>query len=147
MMNEVSASLPDEVVRFFGDRMLLCYMATARPDRDLAIVPMGVVLHEGLIRISTHADSLKVRNLRRDPHIAVCVPQPEDARRYLSIRGTADVAEDTDRQFIRWIARERMGTEEHPHDPEGTERVAITVRARRFLFSGAQGTGPTLRLP
>lgn len=131
--------IPDEVTEFFDGRMLLCYMATARPDRQLAIVPMGVVIHEEKIRISTPADSLKVRNLREDPHIAVCVPFPEDARRYLMIRGTAEIAEDTDRRFITWVARAHMGVEEHPHEAAGTPRVVITVRPERFLFSGAQG--------
>jgi len=139
-MNTRSKPIPDDVVRFFGEKMPLCFIATARPDRELAVVPMGVVIHEGLIRFSTHSDSYKVRNLRQDPHIAVCVPFPDDARRYLMIRGTADVAEDTDRQFINWIVRTHIGLDEHPHEGPETSRVVITVRPERFLFSGAEGT-------
>ena len=70
-MSNPGRPIPDEVVRLFDGRMLLCYVASARPDRELAIVPMGVVIHDGLIRISTHTDSWKVRNLGQDPHIAV----------------------------------------------------------------------------
>ena len=135
-----ASPIPDEVTAFFAGRMLLCYVATLRPDGGLANVPMGVVIHDGAIRISTHADSLKVRNLRRHPQIAVCVPCPADARRYLLIRGTAEIADDTGREFIGWIARTHMGREDHPHDPPGTSRVAITVIPQRFIFSGAQGT-------
>ena len=69
------------------------------------------------------------------------MPFPEDARRYLMIRGTAEVAEDTDRQFIDWIVRTHMGMEQHPHEAPGTPRVVITVRPERFIFSGAQGSG------
>ena len=138
-MSKTIHQIPGDVTKFFDGRMLLCYMATSRPDDHLAIVPMGVVIHKGAIRISTPADSLKVRNLRHDPHIALCVPYPEDARRYLMIRGTAELAEDADRSFITWIARTHMGMDKHPHEPAGTPRVVITVRPKRFLFSGAQG--------
>jgi len=132
--------IPKEVGEFFAGRMLLCYMATARPDGHLSNVPMGIVVHQGKIRISTPADSLKVRNLRRNPHVAVCVPYPENARRYLLIRGTAEIADDIGREFIGWIARTHMGTEEHPHEPSDTPRVVITLNPERFMFSGAQGT-------
>ncbi|MDG2003823.1 MAG: pyridoxamine 5'-phosphate oxidase family protein [Novosphingobium sp.] len=131
--------IPEDVVEFFGGAMLLGYVATARPDRDLAIVPMGVVIHEGVIRISTPADTFKVRNLKQDPHISVCLPYPEDARRYLMIRGSAEIAEDRDRQFIDWIVRTHMGLEEHPHEAADAERMVITLRPTRFLLSGAQG--------
>lgn len=131
--------IPGEVIEFFDGRMLLCCMATVRPDGELSNVPMGIVIHDGRVRISTPADSLKVRNLRHDPHLAVCVPYPEDARRYLLIRGTAEIAEDTDRQFIRWIAQTHMGQEDHPHEAAGSERVVITLVPEKFIFGAAQG--------
>ena len=132
--------IPTDVAEFFGDRMLVCYMATVRPDGALANVAMGVVIHEGRIRISTPAETLKVRNLRQNPQVALCVPYPEDARRFLMIRGTVEIAEDTDRQFVRWITRTHMGRDEHPFDPPRTPRVVITLVPERFIFSGAQGT-------
>jgi PPOX class probable F420-dependent enzyme len=131
--------IPEEVTEFFDGRMLLCYMATVRPDGELSNVPMGIVIHDGSIRISTPADSLKVRNLRHDPHLAVCVPYPDDARRYLLIRGTGDIAEDTDREFIRWIAQTHMGQQDHSHEPSGTGRVVITLVPEKFIFGAAQG--------
>ena len=138
-MAEALSPIPEDVAAFFGERMLMCTMATVRPDGHLSNVPMGIVLFEGQIRISTPADSLKVRNLRHDPHVAICVPFPEDGRRYLLIRGTVEIAEDEDRRFIGWIARTHMGMEEHPHEPADRPRVVITVKPERFLFSGAQG--------
>jgi len=137
----VERQVPEEVAEFFAGRMLLCYMATMRPDGELSNVPVGIVIHEGRIRISTPADSLKVRNLLHDPHLAVCIPYPEDARRYLLIRGTAQIAEDTDRQFIRWIAKTHMGQEDHPHEPAGTGRVIITLVSEKFIYGAAQGVG------
>ena len=138
-MNARGEPIPEDVVKFFDGKMLLGYVATARPDSELAIVPMGVVIHEGLVRISTPSDTFKVRNLRQDPHIAVCMPYPEDPRRYLLIRGAAEVVEDHGGRFIDWVVRSHMGLEEHPHEPPGTPRVVITVIPEHFLFSGAQG--------
>ena len=139
MTASAESDVPQEVAEFFDGRMLLCYMATVRPDGELSNVAMGIVIHDGKIRISTPADSLKVRNLRHDPHLAVCVPYPEDARRYLLIRGTAEIAEDSGRAFIRWIANTHMGKEDHPHEPAGTGRVIITLVPEKFMFGAAQG--------
>jgi len=132
-----SAPIPDDVRALFDGKMLLGYVATARPDHHLSVVPVGVVIHDGQIRISSPANTFKVRNLEGDPHIAVCVPQPEDPRRYLMIRGTAEVREDSERKFLNWIARTHMGLEEHPANASNESRVVITIHPARFIMSGA----------
>lgn len=132
-----SAPIPDEARAFFDGKMLLGYVATTRPDHHLSVVPVGVVIHDEQIRISSPANTFKIRNLESDPHIAICVPKPDDPRRYLMIRGTAEVREDSDKKFLNWIARTHMGLEEYPASPSGESRVIITIDPERFVLSGA----------
>lgn len=127
--------LTDEVLRFFDGKLRLGYMATARPDGHLAVVPVGVMVHEGMIRISSPSDTHKIRNLQRDPHIAVCIPEPDDPRRYLMIRGTAELADDTGKEFLSWLARTHMELESYPEAP-GIARTVITLKPERFVMAG-----------
>lgn len=126
--------MPEEVVRFFAGKLLMGYLATIRPDGFPAVVPLGVMIHEGKVRISSPSDTFKLRNLRHDPHLAVCIPDPEDGRRYLMIRGMAELAEDGDLSVLDWLAREHMGLEQFPD--RKTARSVITVRPVKFLFGG-----------
>ena len=126
--------LPEEVTRFFGGGMRMGYLATIRPDGFPAVVPLGVMIHEGQITISSPSNTFKLRNLRADPHLAICLPDPQDGRRYLMIRGLADVAEDKDLALLDWLAREHMGLEQFPD--RKTARSVVTIRLERFLFGG-----------
>ncbi|HXY26954.1 MAG TPA: pyridoxamine 5'-phosphate oxidase family protein, partial [Acidimicrobiales bacterium] len=82
----------------------------------------------------------KVRNLERDPRIAVCVPDPDDGRRYVEIRGTAELADDTDRSFVDWMARTYMGRDEYPYEPRDVPRTVITVRPERVSMPKVHGS-------
>jgi PPOX class probable F420-dependent enzyme len=126
--------LPEEVVRFFDGKLRMGYLATIRPDGFPAVVPLGVMIREGRVRISSPSETLKLRNLAADPHLAVCIPDPQDSRRYLMIRGLADVAEDEDLEVLDWLAREHMGLERFPD--RKTARSVVTIMPERFLFGG-----------
>jgi PPOX class probable F420-dependent enzyme len=91
------------------------------------------------LRFSSVKSRQKVRNLRADDRITVCIPDPANPLRYLEIRGHAEIEDDPDRQFIDRIAREFMGTDKYPYDPSGTERVTITVRIEQVSGSAVIG--------
>jgi PPOX class probable F420-dependent enzyme len=128
--------IPDEALRLFGGKLRMGYVATARPDGHLSVVPVAVMVHEGQVRISSPAPTRKIGNLRQNPHIAVCVPDPEDGRRYLMVRGTAELTEDPEREFLDWMARTHMGLAEFPRETPEIPRIVITVRAERFVMGG-----------
>jgi PPOX class probable F420-dependent enzyme len=136
---QVEDPIPDHVVRLFDGKIRLGYMSTARADGHLAVVPVGVLIHEERIRISSHAHSHKVRNLRQDPHIAVCIPDPSNPRKYTMIRGIAQLADDVDRTFITWLAKTHMGVDEYPDEPRDAARTVITIKPVRIVVLGAQG--------
>ena len=136
MADAAPPPIPDEALRLFDGKLRMGYVATARRDGHLSVVPVAVVIRDGTVRISSPAPTRKIGNLRQNPRIAVCVPDPEDGRRYLMIRGTAEVAEDTDREFLDWMARTHMGLAEFPREEPAIPRMVITIRAERFVMGG-----------
>ncbi len=127
-------TIPPDVTAFFAGKLRIGYLASRRPDGHLAVVPLGVMIHEGKVRISSPSETFKLRNIRHDPHVAICVPDPADGRRYLMIRGTAEVAQDENLVFLDWLAREHMGLDAFPETR--TARSVITVLSERFSFGG-----------
>ena len=116
------------------------FVATTRPDGQLSVVPVGVMLDGDVLRISTPSDTFKVRNLRADPRVAVCVADPQDARHYVEVRGTAELADDVDRIFIDRIAREYMGADEYPYESRDVSRTIITVHPTRISMPRVHGS-------
>jgi PPOX class probable F420-dependent enzyme len=136
---EGMAEIPQHVLDLFDGKLRVGYMSTARPDGHLSVVPVAVAIHEGHVRISSPSETYKIRNLRENPHIAVCVPDPADARRYVMIRGTAELSDDRDKAFLAWIARTHMDMDTYPHESDDVSRTVITIRPNRFVMAKAQG--------
>src|SRR4051812_455485 len=134
-----SPPIPEHVLKLFGDKLLIGHMSTLRPDGHLSVVPVGVMIHEGKLRISSPTNTHKIRNLQHDPHIAVCVTDPDDPLRYVMIRGTAELADDTGREFVDWLARTHMGRDEYPYEPRKVARTVITLRPERFVTPRVHG--------
>ena len=140
MSSDNGLPLPNRV-RELLTGLRIGYISTMRPDGRMSVVPVGVVREGGVLKISTLSDRQKVRNLESDPRITVCIPDPENARRYVEIRGVAELADDDDRAYIDSFAREYMGVDKYPYDPPGATRTTITVRAERVSMPKVHGSG------
>jgi PPOX class probable F420-dependent enzyme len=79
------------------------------------------------VRFSTLKARQKYKNFLSDSRCTVLIPDPENAWRYLEIRGHVEMADDTDRSFINSIAQRYMEMDEYPYDQPGDERVTLTV--------------------
>ena len=95
------------------------------------------------IRFSTIKSRQKYKNLANDPRVALCIVDPNNAWRYLEIRGRVKLEDDKDRAFINSIAKKYMNVDEYPYDQAGDERVTFTViptRVRAEYVHSADGT-------
>ena len=75
-----------------------------------------------------------------EPRVAVCVADPQDARHYVEVRGTAELSDDVDRIFIDRIAREYMGADEYPYESRDVSRTVITVHPTRISMPRVHGS-------
>ena len=109
------------------ESLCTAHVATIRPDGQLSNHPVSLVWDGEYVRFSTTKGRLKYRNLLADPRVAISVTHPDNAWRYLEIRGTAKIEDDVGRVFIDSIARKYMGRDDYPFDAPGAERVVVTV--------------------
>ena len=134
MMTEIPATHRD-ILESRG----LSFISTIRPDGLISTHPVSLLWDGEKLRFSSGKSRQKVRNLRSDDRITVCIPDPANALRYLEIRGHAQIEDDPDRRFIDRIAKEFMGVEKYPYDPPGFERVTITIRIAQVSGSAVVG--------
>lgn len=132
--------IPEEVLALFDGALRIGYLSTLRPDGDPAVVPIGIMVQEGKLRISSPTRTRKVDNLRRDPRLSVCIPDPNDFRRYVTIRGVAELTDDVDREFVNWLAKIHLGQDEYPYESPRVARTVITVRPTCFVMPTVQGS-------
>lgn len=92
-------SLPDDappalrraIARLYREHIV--WLATVRPQGRPHLVPIWQVWHQGKIYISTGRDSVKMRNMRRRPQVALSLP---DAMDVVLVEGTARPAPELD---------------------------------------------------
>lgn len=68
-------------------------LATVRADGSPHVVPVGFVLDGDDWVFLTGADSVKGRNLRRDPRVGLCVDEL-DPQVFVAVTGTAALSEE-----------------------------------------------------
>jgi PPOX class probable F420-dependent enzyme len=117
----------------------LSFISTIRPDGLISSHPVSLLWDGEHFRFSSGKSRQKIRNLRADDRITVCIPDPGNPLRYLEIRGHAEIDGDPDRRFIDRIAQEFMGVEKYPYDPPGFERVTVTIRIAQVSGSAVVG--------
>jgi PPOX class probable F420-dependent enzyme len=105
----------------------IAFMTTMRPDGRMSTNPVAVVFDGTTVRVSTVDGRRKVRNLRADDRVTLCIVQPDNLNRYVEIRGRAVLEPDVDRRFVDAMARQYMDVDVYPFDRPGDERVIVTV--------------------
>lgn len=105
-------------------------LVTINPDGTPQVSVVWVALQstpEGDELVAAHLSGnyKKLRNIRRDPHVALTIltpSQPGQQRQYLSVTGSARVVEGGAPELLKQLATALLGSDEHfppPNSPEG----------------------------
>jgi PPOX class probable F420-dependent enzyme len=103
-----------EYRRFLTEGTRTGKLATVRADGRPHVAPVWFVLDEdGTPVLTTAADSVKGKNLRREPRVCLCVDDQTPPYSFVIIDGTAEIIEDSG-MLLEWatrIAGRYMGAE------------------------------------
>jgi PPOX class probable F420-dependent enzyme len=87
-----------------------CFLATLMPDGSPQMTQTWVDTDGTHVLVNTVDGHQKVRNIERDPRVALNVADPEDPSRYYEVRGrVVDVTEDGAREHIDELAHRYLG--------------------------------------
>ncbi len=90
----------------------LAHVATIGPDGAPQSTPVWFDWDGARLRMGLAPDRQKLRNLRRDPRLAVSIVDPANPGRYLEIRGRATFASDPDRAVLARIVAKYTGSDD-----------------------------------
>jgi PPOX class probable F420-dependent enzyme len=90
-------------------------LATRRRDGRPHVAPVWFMLDSDDLVFTTYGDTVKARNLRRDPRVMLAVDDEQPPFAFVLVEGSAVMREVSPAELLPWttrIAKRYMGTEQ-----------------------------------
>jgi PPOX class probable F420-dependent enzyme len=114
-----------------------CYIATVMPDGSPQLTQTWVDTDGEHILINSVDGFQKVRNVERDPRIALTVSDPDRPARYFAVRGQViDVTTDGAADHIEELAQRYLGGPYPWYGGRDQKRLLLTIAAERINGTG-----------
>jgi len=114
-----------------------CYVATTMPDGSPQLTQTWVDTDGQHVLINSVQGFLKVRNMERDPRVAVAVSDPDNPRRYFQVRGrVVAVTTEGAADHIEKLSQKYFGTPYPWYGGRDQVRVVITIAPEKISGMG-----------
>lgn len=121
------SAIPQDREDILGKRSI-AHVATIGPSGEPQSNPVWIDWDGQYVKFSQTTTRQKVRNLRREPRIALSVHDPDEPHCYLEVRGkVVRVENDEGYAFINKMAQKYTNVNEYPAQP-GEERIILRRR-------------------
>jgi PPOX class probable F420-dependent enzyme len=132
----VPESLPDELLDLLRGASL-CFVSTVMADRSPQLTQTWVDTDGAHILINTVEGFQKVKNITRDPRVAVAVSDPSNPSRYYSVRGEVlSVTSEGAAEHIEQLAQRYLGTPYPWYGGRDQRRLILTIEPRKIHSMG-----------
>lgn len=126
-----AATVP-ESHRDLTERPLIAHFATVRSDGSLQSNPMWFRWDGDRVRLTHTRTRKKFRNVAHEPRVALSIVDPDNAQRYLEVRGVVEsVQDDTGAPFYRSLQEHYNVTSAAVRDAD--VRVVLVIRPTTIL--------------
>ena len=107
-----------------------CYIATLMPDGGPQLTQVWVDTDGEHVIINTVQGFAKLRNIAKDPRVAVAVADPADSRRFVQIRGhVIDTTTEGGAEHIEALSQKYLGQSYPWFGGRDQVRVIVTIEA------------------
>ena len=114
-----------------------CYLATSMADGSPQVTQTWVDTNGEHVLINTVQGHQKLRNVRRDPRVAVAISDPHRGSRYFQVRGRViDITTDGAVDHIEKLAQRYLGGPYPWFGGRNQVRVILTIQADRISGMG-----------
>ena len=124
----MAAEIPAGFLDLLTEKKALAHIATLQPDGSPQVTPVWFDYTNGKVRVNTAKGRIKARNMSEGSKVALSIVDPDNAYRYIQIRGT--VTKETTEGAIAHIdslAKKYLGKDVYPwHNPK-EERVIYEI--------------------
>jgi PPOX class probable F420-dependent enzyme len=138
----MAQALSAEIKRLL-DRPNFAHLATLMPDGSPQSVPVWVGREGDRVLVCTGEASLKAKNTRRDPRVALSVVDFEDPYAEAQLRGrVVERRPDPGLAFMDPVSRKYIGKPFPMRNPEGRVALVIEVERARYVKLPFEHTPP-----
>jgi len=128
--------LSDELLGMLR-RPSTCYIATSMGDGSPQLTQTWVDTDGQHVLVNSVQGFVKVRNIERDPRVAVAISDPDNPRRYFQVRGRVlDVTTDGAAEHIEMLAQKYLGTAYPWFGGRDQVRVIIVIEPEKISSMG-----------
>jgi PPOX class probable F420-dependent enzyme len=110
-----------------------CFLATLMPDGSPQMTQTWVDTDGRNVVVNTVAGFQKVRNMERDPRVALNIADPENPSRYYEVRGrVVGMTTEGGAESIEQLAQKYLGGPYPWFGGRDQVRVVVTIEAERI---------------
>jgi PPOX class probable F420-dependent enzyme len=119
------------------DKKAFAHLATIMPDGSPQVTPVWFDYVDGVIRVNSARGRVKDRNMKQGAAVALSILDPDDAYRYLQVRGKIrKVTEDGAVAHIDSLAKKYIDKDKYPWSKPGDVRVTYEIEPVRVSGMG-----------
>ena len=120
--------IPDDFRDLF-EKKAFAQLATVMKDGTPQVTHVWCDFDGTHVRINTAKGRIKDKNMRRNPHVAFSIQDPDNPYRFLSVRGeVVEINEKEADKHIDTLAKKYIGQDTYPFRRPGEVRVLYKVR-------------------
>ena len=120
--------IPPGFLDLLTEKKAFAHIATLQPDGSPQVTPVWFDYTKGLVRVNTAKGRVKARNMSEGSKVALSILDPDNAYRYIQIRGTVTkVTEDGAVAHIDSLAKKYMGKDVYPFHNAKDVRVIYEI--------------------
>jgi PPOX class probable F420-dependent enzyme len=132
--------MADEIPEAFKDlfaKVAYANLATVMPDGSPQVTPVWFDYDGECLRINSAKGRIKDKNMRRNKRVAVSIQDPDNAYRYLAVRGNVEeITEEGADAHIDSLAKKYLDKEKYPFRGPGEVRVIYKIRPEKVSTMG-----------
>ncbi len=129
------ATLTEQQASFL-DNPYVGVVTTLRDDGSPHSTVVWVDRENGTVSFNTARGRAKDRHLERDPRVSLLVMDPENAYKWVSVSGTAELTEEGADAQIDKLAKKYLGKDTYPFRREGEQRVIFRIAPEHVKLHG-----------
>ena len=122
------AEIPAAFLDLLTEKKAFAHIATLQPDGSPQVTPVWFDYTNGVVRVNTAKGRVKARNMSVGSKVALSILDPDNAYRYIQIRGTV-TNETTDGAVahIDSLAKKYLGKDVYPWHSDKETRVIYEI--------------------